>query len=161
MYNIGDDIVSYVLNKNTTNKIKEAIDYGKSYNTVEGSNLNITDSLKAPIKELHIYGESNQTQLTGSQLAVLPDVSDTSGYGLTWNCTNGVVTVTGTSTQRVSTMTWLEYRLPAGTSGSFYVTGNAGGVSCYVQVKYADDTFNWFSNKRFSCFILRFYTICV
>ena len=60
MYIIGDDIVTHALVNSDANKIKEFIDYGKSYNSAEGDLITLTDSIKAPLKSLHIYGESTQ-----------------------------------------------------------------------------------------------------
>lgn len=84
----------------------------------------------------------------GSQLAVLPDVDEVVSAGITWSCKDGVVKVSGTSTGASSTSSVISYDF-TGKKGTYFVSGNNGGVEVYVAVKKADGTQQWYTNKSF------------
>ena len=70
----------------------------------------------------------------GRNLCVLPDVEPVEVYGITFSCSNGVVKAKGTATANASTGATISYRIPKGTSGTYFVSGSSGETRVFVKI---------------------------
>lgn len=120
-----------------------------------GETISITDAAPVPPLNIIPYGKSTQKQYEGNQLLDLPDLESYTLSGVTWSCKNGVVTAVGTTTQTTNTAGILTYNIPV-ISGTYYVSGGASiggtvtGVGVFVQIKKADGTSAYYSNRSFT-----------
>lgn len=105
----------------------------KKYNfeTASGNLIVCKDSIKAPLKNLKIFGKSMQRTTAGAQLLPLVDIKY-SANGINWECKDGIITARGETLKKVSGNEFDFYLV--GTKVQYnktdFTTGNV-----FVQVK--------------------------
>lgn len=114
----------------------------------EGSAILARDSAVWRVPGMRIYGKSTQKTTTGAQLLNFPDVEEIKINGITWSCKNGIVTTKGTATDYSPTNGIISNNIK-GMTGTYYVSGDAGGAIVYVRVD-RGDVATYYHNKSFS-----------
>lgn len=124
------------------------------------------DAANLPFAGLSVYGKSTQAgtpspsdpvaiesigdvdlRTCGANIAHFADASDVVSGGVTWNCTNGVITAEGTTTGTSSTSGKIQYNL-LGARGTFTVSGASSKISVYVAVTKNGETI-WYKDQTF------------
>lgn len=109
--------------------------YGKSVQ-------NGTPTPSAPVDIVSV-GDSGETMciITGAQLLNFPDVAGRNFCGITWECSGGMITATGTAEESsYSSAALIKAELPKGISGVFTLSGGADGVELLASAIKADGT---------------------
>ena len=114
----------------------------------EGDKIFINDSSDDNMRRLNVYGKTNQTITTGAQLINMVSTDPVSVNGITWKCIDGVVYASGTSTGVSSSGNAAECDI-TGLVGTYFISGNNGGINVYVAVTKNGET-DWYSNQAFT-----------
>lgn len=122
-------------------KVKRLEFTGLKTKTAHGTIINADDkAIDRPITGFRIYGKTIAEEYrVSNQLANLPNKSNYVRNGLTWNCSGGIVTVTGTASAYTNTGGAIEYQMPI-IPGTYTVSGSSSPVRVEVVVTKADDS---------------------
>ena len=119
-------------------EVSTQFDDAKTTDSASGSFITLTDSSDGGLIDLNIEGKMTQFTTTGAQLVKIPDVSNDVANGVTWNSSNGVVTVKGTTTAQYTSRLYCDVPIEAGT---YSVSGSSGGITVYVIIVRSGTTY--------------------
>lgn len=102
-----------------------------SFETISGNPIVCKDSVKAPLKNLKIFGKSVQRTTTGAQLLPLVD-KKYSANGINWECKDGIITAQGETSEKTNGNTYDFYIV--GKNALYEETGFATGT-VFIQAK--------------------------
>lgn len=118
---------------------------------VTGNPAILNDSAKMALQGLTVYGRSNQTKTTGTQLLDLNNMPLMTNTGATVSrLDDGGFIINGTPAKQYEQYICVPIKLDAGT---YYISGGEnknGGVYTQIGINKADSTIDWAYNRSFT-----------